>query len=52
MQERAARIGAEVDIQSLPDQGTTVTLSLPAYPVTLGMVGIADLQKTELNALE
>jgi two-component system nitrate/nitrite sensor histidine kinase NarX len=47
MQERAARIGAEVTIRSQPGQGTAVTLNLPAHPVALGVVGIADLQKTE-----
>jgi two-component system nitrate/nitrite sensor histidine kinase NarX len=33
MQERAARIGATVDVQSRPGSGTTVSLVLPAHPV-------------------
>ena len=34
MRERAARIGAEVDVISTPGVGTTVTLTVPPYPVT------------------
>jgi two-component system nitrate/nitrite sensor histidine kinase NarX len=34
MRERAGRIGAEVNVQSEPGQGTAVTLTLPAHPVT------------------
>jgi two-component system nitrate/nitrite sensor histidine kinase NarX len=33
MQERAARIGASVHIDSVPGQGTTVHLTLPPHPV-------------------
>jgi two-component system nitrate/nitrite sensor histidine kinase NarX len=33
MRERAALIGARVDVNSEPDEGTTVTLTLPAHPV-------------------
>ena len=33
MQERAARIGATVEVQSRPGGGTTVSLELPAHPV-------------------
>ena len=33
MQERAARIGAQVGLQSTLGQGTTLTLSLPPHPV-------------------
>ncbi len=33
MQERAARIGAQVGLQSTPGQGTTLTLRLPPHPV-------------------
>jgi len=33
MQERASRIGAIVQVQSGPGQGTTVLLRLPAHPV-------------------
>jgi len=34
MRERAERIGATVSIESVPGQGTTVTLLLPPNPVT------------------
>ena len=33
MRERAARIGAEVQVVAAPGQGTTVTLTLPPHPV-------------------
>ncbi len=33
MQERAARIGAEVRVHSEPGEGTSVTLTLPTHPV-------------------
>jgi two-component system nitrate/nitrite sensor histidine kinase NarX len=35
MQERAARIGAQVAVTSAPGAGTTVTLTLPEHPVTI-----------------
>nr|DAK42314.1 MAG TPA: Signal transduction histidine kinase, nitrate/nitrite-specific [Caudoviricetes sp.] len=34
MQERARRINANLDIQSQPEQGTTVTLTLPQHKRT------------------
>jgi len=34
MSERAGRIGADVTVVSAPDQGTTVSLTLPLHPVT------------------
>jgi two-component system nitrate/nitrite sensor histidine kinase NarX len=34
MQERAQAIGAKVDLQSQPGQGTCVRLTLPEHPVT------------------
>jgi two-component system nitrate/nitrite sensor histidine kinase NarX len=34
MSERAARIGAEVTVRSVPGQGATVTLTLPPHPTT------------------
>lgn len=34
MSERAARIGAEVTVLSVPGQGATVTLTLPPHPAT------------------
>jgi two-component system, NarL family, nitrate/nitrite sensor histidine kinase NarX len=43
MRERAERIGASVLIESLPGQGTTVTLTLPTNPVTTVGVGTAGL---------
>jgi two-component system nitrate/nitrite sensor histidine kinase NarX len=43
MHERAARIGAQVDVESSPAQGTTVTLTLPLHPVTGSGVGLAGL---------
>lgn len=33
MRERAERIGATVQIESRRGQGTSVTLTLPPYPV-------------------
>ena len=33
MRERAALIGARVDVSSDPGRGTTVTLTLPPHPV-------------------
>jgi two-component system nitrate/nitrite sensor histidine kinase NarX len=33
MNERAARIGATIQLASQPGQGSTVTLKLPAHPV-------------------
>jgi two-component system nitrate/nitrite sensor histidine kinase NarX len=38
MQERASRIGAQVQVQSLPGEGTTVTLTLPEHPAMQAMV--------------
>ena len=43
MQERAARIGATVDVQSRPGGGTTVSLDLPAHPVMGGASAPAPL---------
>jgi two-component system nitrate/nitrite sensor histidine kinase NarX len=47
MRERAERIGASVLIESLPGQGTTVTLTLPTNPVTTVGVGTAGLDFSE-----
>lgn len=41
MRERAARIGAEVAVHSAPGQGTMVTLTLPAHPVSGGVAAPA-----------
>lgn len=38
MHERAARIGAQVSVASHDGSGTTVTLVLPAHPVSAGLV--------------
>jgi len=43
MRERAERIGATVQIQSLPGQGTTVTLTLPPNPVAASGVSTVGL---------
>ncbi|MBE2261941.1 MAG: type IV pili methyl-accepting chemotaxis transducer N-terminal domain-containing protein [Burkholderiaceae bacterium] len=37
MRERAARIGADVALASMPGKGTTVTLTLPAHPIATNM---------------
>ncbi|MBK6388710.1 MAG: type IV pili methyl-accepting chemotaxis transducer N-terminal domain-containing protein [Rhodoferax sp.] len=45
MQERAARIGADVSVASEVGTGTVVTLTLPAHPVSapsVATVGLAD----------
>lgn len=47
MRERADRIGATVQIQSQPGQGTTVTLTLPTNPVTATSVGTVGLNLSE-----
>ena len=36
MTERAERIGAKVSLNSLPGEGTTMQLALPAYPAVNG----------------
>ena len=41
MNERAARIGGEVEIVSSPGSGTTVTLTLPPHPVAVGQAASA-----------
>ena len=43
MRERAERIGATVSIDSLPGEGTAVTLTLPSNPVTASNVATAAL---------
>lgn len=43
MRERAGRIGADVKVDSVPGQGTTVTLTLPPHPVTGGSVATVGL---------
>jgi two-component system nitrate/nitrite sensor histidine kinase NarX len=43
MHERAERIGATVQLHSLPGQGTSVTLTLPTNPVTTSGVGTVGL---------
>ncbi|MDE2418021.1 MAG: type IV pili methyl-accepting chemotaxis transducer N-terminal domain-containing protein [Burkholderiales bacterium] len=50
MHERAARIGAQVDVVSAPEQGTTVTLTLPVHPVSGSSVGTAGLNLESLSA--
>ena len=51
MHERAARIGADVTVASAPGQGTTVTLTLPAHPVSGTGVGTLGLNPAMLEAL-
>ncbi len=43
MRERAARIGARVDVESQPGRGTTVTLTLPPHPVAAPAAAPASL---------
>ncbi|RFO97274.1 histidine kinase [Rhodoferax lacus] len=52
MQERAARIGAVVQLQSELGQGTTMVLTLPAHPVSGASVGGMHLDAQALAALE
>ena len=52
MQERAARIGARVEVHSEAGQGTTVVLALPAHPVSGVSMGTLNLNAEALAALE
>lgn len=47
MHERAERIGATVQVESRPGQGTSLTLTLPPYPVANSGVGTVGLNLTE-----
>jgi two-component system nitrate/nitrite sensor histidine kinase NarX len=47
MRERAERIGASVLIQSVPGQGSSVTLTLPTNPVTSSNVATLGLNFSE-----
>ncbi|MDP3884817.1 type IV pili methyl-accepting chemotaxis transducer N-terminal domain-containing protein [Hydrogenophaga sp.] len=49
MRERAERIGASVELVSSPGQGTTVTLTLPPYPVSAPGIGTLGLNQQELS---
>jgi two-component system nitrate/nitrite sensor histidine kinase NarX len=49
MRERAERIGASVELVSSPGQGTTVTLTLPPYPVSGRGIGTLGLNLQELS---
>jgi two-component system nitrate/nitrite sensor histidine kinase NarX len=52
MQERAARIGATVQVQSEVGQGTSVVLTLPAHPVSGVSLGTLKLDAGVLEAME
>ena len=52
MQERASRIGASVQVQSELGQGTTVQLTLPAYPVSGANAGGLKMITVELDAMK
>ena len=52
MQERAARIGATVQVQSEAGQGTRVVLTLPAHPVSGVSLGTMNLDAGVLAAME
>ena len=47
MHERAERIGATVQVESRPGQGTSLTLTLPPYPVANSGVGTVGLDLSE-----
>jgi two-component system, NarL family, nitrate/nitrite sensor histidine kinase NarX len=49
MRERAERIGASVDLVSSPGQGTTVSLTLPPYPVSVSGIGTLGLNLQEIT---
>ncbi|MFP5467393.1 MAG: type IV pili methyl-accepting chemotaxis transducer N-terminal domain-containing protein [Gammaproteobacteria bacterium] len=51
MRERAERIGATVAVSSAPGQGTSVTLTLPPYPVAVLNAGTVGLNLPESVAL-
>lgn len=51
MQERADRIGARVKITSTPDQGTTVQLTLPPYPVAATSASTVGLEPFNLPSM-
>jgi two-component system nitrate/nitrite sensor histidine kinase NarX len=52
MQERAARIGATVQVHSEAGQGTHVVLTLPAHPVSGASLGTMNLDARLLAAME
>jgi len=52
MQERATRIGATVQVQSQPGQGTRVVLTLPAHPVSGVNLGTMGLSADALAAVQ
>lgn len=52
MQERASRIGADVQVLSEPGKGTTVSLRLPSHPVSGANVGGLTLGADELAAMD
>ena len=49
MRERAERIGAAVQIESQPGHGTSITLTLPPYPVAASGVGTLGLNLNEID---
>lgn len=49
MRERAARIGARVEVVSAPDQGTAMTLTLPPYPVAASSVSTVGLHLPDIS---
>ncbi|MBY4598657.1 type IV pili methyl-accepting chemotaxis transducer N-terminal domain-containing protein [Ottowia caeni] len=51
MRERAERIGARVAVASDPGEGTSVTLTLPPYPVATVNVGTIGMNLTEPSDL-
>ncbi len=51
MRERAERIGASVELASRLGDGTTVTLTLPPYPVSAQGVGTLGLNLTDIQPL-
>lgn len=51
MQERAQRIGALVQVQTDPEQGTSVVLTLPAHPVSGVNQGTMQLDAAEWSAV-
>ena len=51
MRERAAAIGAQVELVSLPARGTSVNLTLPAHPVVRASLAVPQPEPVSISGL-